>query len=59
MLASGSEWFYQVFKSLGSDCPNPLKVPDPAPLDKFENSANNALENVLKYMYQGQVSELS
>jgi hypothetical protein len=41
---------------MGKDAPNPLLVPDPAPLDKFAQSTNDDFSDIMKYLYNAQVS---
>ena len=38
ILGSGCRYFMEIFRTLGANVPNPLKVPEPAPLEKFESS---------------------
>lgn len=56
ILASGSEYFMEIFRSMGKNVPSPLKIPDPAPLDKFQVMADDAFSTIIKYLYGAQVS---
>lgn len=54
ILGSGSRYFMEIFRSLGAAVPNPLKVPEPAPLEKFESSDDDQVARILKYFYCNQ-----
>ena len=46
----------EVFRGMKANAPNPLKVPEPASLDKYEVSQDDALSHIIKYLYGNQVS---
>ncbi len=41
----------EVFRTMKFRVPNPIKVPEPAKLDKYETSQDDALIHVIKYLY--------
>ena len=59
ILASGSEYFMEVYRTMGANAPDPLLIPDPAPLDKFEILADDHFSHIIKYLYAAQVRRVS
>lgn len=41
----------KIFRSMGDKCPNPVPVPDPAPLDKFASVADDSFSTIVKFLY--------
>jgi len=51
ILSAGSDYFMKIFRSMGDKCPNPVPVPDPAPLDKFASVADDSFSTIVKFLY--------